>query len=97
MVILARYVSVQQNMPQGWAAKLLENQGHPQAAWRTDLFLRGCECSFDLGTHAHPLGLFCDRLAVYLKSRGRARLCRAGPSKTMRICCSFFRWGKGKL
>ena len=49
----------------GWAAKLLEKQGHPQAAWRTDPVLSGdSSVLFDLGTHAHQLVRFVTDLEV---------------------------------
>jgi predicted dehydrogenase len=49
----------------GWAAKLLEQQGHPQAAWRTDPVLSGdSSVLFDLGTHAHQLARFVTGLEV---------------------------------
>jgi predicted dehydrogenase len=49
----------------GWAAKLLEKQGHPQAAWRTDPVLSGdSSVLFDLGTHAHQLARFVTGLEV---------------------------------
>jgi predicted dehydrogenase len=56
---------VQAEHASGWAAKLLENQGHPQAAWRTDPVLSGdASVLFDLGTHAHQLARFVTGLEV---------------------------------
>ncbi len=44
---------VQAEHASGWAAKLLEKQGHTQAAWRTDPGLLGdASVLYDLGTHA---------------------------------------------
>ena len=56
---------VQAEHASGWAAKLLEKQGHPQAAWRTDPVLSGdSSVLFDLGTHAHQLARFVTGLEV---------------------------------
>ncbi len=49
----------------GWAAKLLEKQGHTQAAWRMDPGVLGdASVLYDLGTHAHQLGRFITGLEV---------------------------------
>jgi predicted dehydrogenase len=56
---------VQAEHASGWAAKLLEKQGHSQAAWRTDPVLSGdASVLFDLGTHAHQLARFVTGLEV---------------------------------
>src|SRR6266481_180222 len=56
---------VQAEHASGWAAKLLEKQGHPQAAWRTDPVLLGdASVLYDLGTHAHQLARFITGLEV---------------------------------
>src|ERR1700730_12178174 len=56
---------VQAEHASGWAAKLLEKQGHPQAAWRTDPVLSGdSSVLFDLGTHAHQLSRFVTGLEI---------------------------------
>jgi predicted dehydrogenase len=50
---------VQVEHASGWAAKLLEKEGHKQAAWRTDPGLLGdASVLYDLGTHAHQLARF---------------------------------------
>jgi predicted dehydrogenase len=62
---LGKVCVVQAEHASGWAAKLLENQGHPQAAWRTDPALSGdASVLFDLGTHAHQLARFVTGLEV---------------------------------
>jgi predicted dehydrogenase len=62
---LGKVCVVQAEHASGWAAKLLENQGHPQAAWRTDPVLSGdASVLFDLGTHAHQLARFVTGLEV---------------------------------
>ena len=62
---LGKICVVQAEHASGWAAKLLENQGHPQAAWRTDPVLSGdASVLFDLGTHAHQLARFVTGLEV---------------------------------
>jgi predicted dehydrogenase len=62
---LGKVCVVQVEHASGWAAKLLENQGHPQAAWRTDPVLSGdASVLFDLGTHAHQLARFVTGLEV---------------------------------
>jgi predicted dehydrogenase len=49
----------------GWAARLLEKQGHTQAAWRMDPGLLGdASVLCDLGTHAHQLSRFITGLEV---------------------------------
>ena len=56
---------VQAEHASGWAAKLLEKQGHTQAAWRTDPGLLGdASVLYDLGTHAHQLTRFITGLEV---------------------------------
>ncbi|MGA7905516.1 MAG: Gfo/Idh/MocA family oxidoreductase, partial [Terrimicrobiaceae bacterium] len=50
---------VQAEHASGWAATLLEKQGHTQAAWRMDPGLLGdASVLYDLGTHAHQLARF---------------------------------------
>ena len=62
---LGKVCVVQAEHASGWAAKLLENQGHPQAAWRTDPALSGdASVLFDLGTHAHQLARFVTGLEI---------------------------------
>jgi predicted dehydrogenase len=62
---LGKICVVQAEHASGWAAKLLEKQGHPQAAWRTDPVLSGdSSVLFDLGTHAHQLARFVTGLEV---------------------------------
>jgi predicted dehydrogenase len=62
---LGKVCVVQAEHASGWAAKLLEDQGHPQAAWRTDPILSGdASVLFDLGTHAHQLARFVTGLEV---------------------------------
>jgi predicted dehydrogenase len=62
---LGKVCVVQAEHASGWAAKLLENQGHPQAVWRTDPVLSGdASVLFDLGTHAHQLARFVTGLEV---------------------------------
>jgi predicted dehydrogenase len=62
---LGKVCVVQAEHASGWAAKLLENQGHPQEAWRTDPALSGdASVLFDLGTHAHQLARFVTGLEV---------------------------------
>ena len=62
---LGKVCVVQTEHASGWAAKLLEKQGHPQAAWRTDPVLSGdSSVLFDLGTHAHQLARFVTGLEV---------------------------------
>ena len=62
---LGKVCVVQAEHASGWAAKLLEKQGHPQAAWRTDPVLSGdSSVLFDLGTHAHQLARFVTGLEV---------------------------------
>ena len=56
---------VQVEHASGWAAKLLEKQGHTQAAWRMDPALGGdASVLYDLGTHAHQLARFITGLEV---------------------------------
>jgi predicted dehydrogenase len=62
---LGKVCVVQVEHASGWAAELLEKQGHPQAAWRTDPVLSGdSSVLFDLGTHAHQLARFVTGLEV---------------------------------
>ncbi len=62
---LGKVCVVQVEHASGWAAKLLEKQGHLQAAWRTDPVLSGdSSVLFDLGTHAHQLARFITGLEV---------------------------------
>jgi predicted dehydrogenase len=56
---------VQAEHASGWAVKLLEKEGHKQAAWRTDPGLMGdASLLYDLGTHAHQLARFITGLEV---------------------------------
>ena len=56
---------VQAEHASGWAATLLEKQGHAQAAWRMDPGLLGdASVLYDLGTHAHQLTRFITGLEV---------------------------------
>jgi predicted dehydrogenase len=56
---------IQAEHASGWAAKLLEKEGHPQAVWRTDPDLLGdASVIYDLGTHAHQLARFITGLEV---------------------------------
>ena len=57
---LGKVCVVQAEHASGWAAKLLEKQGHPQAAWRTDRFFRAIAV---LSTWGHTLTncTICDR------------------------------------
>ncbi len=56
---------VQAEHASGWAIRLLENEGHKQAAWRTDPNLLGdASLLYDLGTHAHQLARFITGLEV---------------------------------
>lgn len=56
---------VQAEHASGWAIKLLEKEGHKQAAWRTDPGLLGdASLLYDLGTHAHQLARFITGLEV---------------------------------
>jgi predicted dehydrogenase len=56
---------VQAEHASGWAAKLLEKEGHQQAIWRTDPIVLGdSSVLFDLGTHAHQLARFVTGLEV---------------------------------
>jgi predicted dehydrogenase len=56
---------VQAEHASGWAATLLEKEGHKQAAWRTDPGLLGdASLLYDLGTHAHQLARFITGLEV---------------------------------
>jgi len=56
---------VQAEHASGWAATLLEKEGHKQAAWRTDPGLLGdASVLYDLGTHAHQLARFITGLEV---------------------------------
>jgi predicted dehydrogenase len=56
---------VQAEHASGWAAKLLEKEGHPRVAWRTDPNVLGdASVLYDLGTHAHQLSRFVTGLEV---------------------------------
>jgi predicted dehydrogenase len=56
---------IQAEHASGWAIKLLEKEGHKQAAWRTDPTLSGdASVLYDLGTHAHQLACFITGLEV---------------------------------
>ncbi|MBV8815832.1 MAG: Gfo/Idh/MocA family oxidoreductase [Verrucomicrobia bacterium] len=56
---------IQAEHASGWAIKLLEKEGHKQAAWRTDPNLSGdASVLYDLGTHAHQLARFITGLEV---------------------------------
>ena len=56
---------VQAEHASGWAVKLLEKEGHKQAAWRTDPGVLGdASVLYDLGTHAHQLARFITGLEV---------------------------------
>lgn len=56
---------VQVEHASGWAIKLLEKEGHKQAAWRTDPGRLGdASLLYDLGTHAHQLSRFITGLEV---------------------------------
>ena len=56
---------VQAEHASGWAVKLLEKEGHPQAAWRTDPQVLGdASVLYDLGTHAHHLSRFVTGLEI---------------------------------
>jgi predicted dehydrogenase len=56
---------VQAEHASGWAIKLLEKEGHSQAAWRTDPEVLGdASVLYDLGTHAHQLSRFVTGLEV---------------------------------
>src|SRR6516162_962758 len=56
---------VQAEHASGWAIKLLEKEGHSQAAWRTDPKILGdASVLYDLGTHAHQLSRFVTGLEV---------------------------------
>jgi predicted dehydrogenase len=62
---LGKVKVVQAEHASGWAAKLLEKEGHPQAAWRTDPEVLGdASVLYDLGTHAHQLSRFVTGLEV---------------------------------
>ncbi|MCS6846069.1 MAG: Gfo/Idh/MocA family oxidoreductase [Caldilineales bacterium] len=56
---------VQVEQASGWAATLLEAEGHKQAAWRTDPAVAGPSTVIgDLGTHAHHLVRYIAGLEV---------------------------------
>ncbi len=56
---------VQVEHASGWAATLLEAEGHKQAVWRTDPRIAGKSSVVgDLGTHAHHLARFVTDLEV---------------------------------
>jgi predicted dehydrogenase len=62
---LGKVKVVQAEHASGWAIKLLEKEGHPQAAWRTDPDVLGdASVLYDLGTHAHQLSRFVTGLEV---------------------------------
>jgi predicted dehydrogenase len=62
---LGKVKVVQAEHASGWAAKLLEKVGHPQAAWRTDPRVLGdASVLYDLGTHAHQLSRFVTGLEI---------------------------------
>src|SRR6266478_4319202 len=62
---LGKVKVVQAEHASGWAIKLLEREGHPQAAWRTDPDVLGdASVLYDLGTHAHQLSRFVTGLEV---------------------------------
>jgi predicted dehydrogenase len=63
--VLGEVKVVQVEHASGWAAKLLEKQGHTQAAWRMDPGLLGdASVLYDLGTHAHQLSRFITGLEI---------------------------------
>src|SRR5262249_9878577 len=56
---------VQVEHASGWAAELLEQGSHKQAAWRTDPAISGeASVVYDLGTHAHHLMRYVTGLEV---------------------------------
>jgi predicted dehydrogenase len=62
---LGKVKVVQAEHASGWAVKLLEKEGHPQAAWRTDPEILGdASVLYDLGTHAHQLSRFVTGLEI---------------------------------
>ena len=62
---LGKVKVVQAEHASGWAVKLLEKVGHPQAAWRTDPKILGdASVLYDLGTHAHHLSRFVTGLEI---------------------------------
>jgi predicted dehydrogenase len=62
---LGKVKVVQAEHASGWAVKLLEKVGHPQAAWRTDPKVLGdASVLYDLGTHAHHLSRFVTGLEI---------------------------------
>lgn len=66
----------------GWAARLLEKEGHPQAIWRTDPDLLGdASVLYDLGTHAHQLARFVTGLEV---TEVAAELSRIVPGRAIK-------------
>ncbi|HKI88495.1 MAG TPA: Gfo/Idh/MocA family oxidoreductase [Draconibacterium sp.] len=55
--------------PQGWLSSKVEDQGNPQASWRTDPKRSGkAGCMGDIGTHAH-------QLAEYISGQKVTELC----------------------
>ena len=51
--------------PQGWLSTKLEDEGNPQAIWRTDPKRSGKMCAMgDIGTHAHHLAEYVTGLKV---------------------------------
>jgi predicted dehydrogenase len=55
--------------PQGWLSAKVEDQGNPQASWRTDPKRSGkAGCMGDIGTHAH-------QLAEYISGQKVTELC----------------------
>src|SRR6516164_2622706 len=56
---------VQAEHASGWASRLVEREGIPQAVWRTDPEVLGdASVLYDLGTHAHQLSRFVTGLEV---------------------------------
>ena len=62
---LGKVKVVQVEHASGWASRLLEREGLPQAVWRTDPDVLGdASVLYDLGTHAHQLCRFVTGLEV---------------------------------
>jgi predicted dehydrogenase len=73
---------VQAEHASGWAARLLEKEGHKQAAWRTDPGQLGdASVLYDLGTHAHQLARFITGLEV---TEVAAELSQIVPSRAIK-------------
>jgi predicted dehydrogenase len=71
---------VQVEHASGWAATLLEADGHKQASWRTDPKFAGQSSVVgDLGTHAHQLARFITGLEI---SEVSAELMTVVPGRT---------------